>query len=756
MWFMINTIYGFFSYRRARALVTFFAALLLCTPALPASSIDPANTPTISKRPKICLVLSGGGARGAAHVGVIKVLEEYRIPIDCIAGTSMGALVGGAYASGASVAEMEDIMRSVSTELLFKETPPRQEQTIRRKMDDNSSFIGPEISIGNKSLGIAKGVVSGVQLQSVLRQLAKLKGYYHFDELPIPFRAVATDLVTGKAVVFKEGDIANVMRASMSVPGAVAPAEFGGMMLVDGMLTSNLPVAAARSMQADIIIAVNVGTPLLKREQLNGIFGVTSQMLSILTEQNVQASIASLKPDDILISPDLDEFSTADFDRLQDIGPPGEAAARKLAARLSALSLPPGEYAALRKRQSAYQVATNKPVDEIRFENLLHVNPLSIRSIMETQPGQPLQQDVLDRDLLRIYGTGNFENVNYRFIEEPGRRILSVDAVEKSWGMDTLRFGLGLSTDFKGESFFNLLGSYRRYWLNSLGGEWRTDLQVGRTSGLATEFYQPLNAEGSLFVAPHARVNSRPQYIYQGDNRIASYYTRDTSTGIDIGTVFGRYGEWRVGVERGALDTRLDTGPTNLAPQQSDIARGAYTTRLILDQMDSLRFPRSGWRGGMQIYNSTTQLNADQPYTKWDGDASAAFSIDGHTFQLSGKVGGTIGSNALPGYDQFQWGGFLQQSGYATGQLLGQGIKFGRLMYYNRVMKGTLLDGAYGGISLEAGQVDKPLVLGNPTGLLKSASLFIGVDSPIGPAYLGYGRAMDGNSSFYFYLGKPF
>lgn len=733
-----------------------FAALLCSTAAHGASSPDMAAAPGAAKRPKICLVLSGGGARGAAHVGVIKVLEEYRIPVDCIAGTSMGALVGGAYASGASVAEMETIMRSVSTELLFKETPPRQEQSIRRKMDDNNSYIGPEIGVGNRSLGIAKGVVSGVQLQSVLRQLAKLKGYYRFDELPIPFRAVATDLVTGKPVIFKEGDIANVMRASMSVPGAVAPAEFGGMMLVDGMLTSNLPVDAARDMQPDIVIAINVGTPLLKREQLNGILGVTGQMLSILTEQNVQASIASLKAGDILISPDLDEFSTADFDRLQDIAPLGEAAARKLGARLAALSLPPEEYAALRRRQSTYQSVANKTVDEIRFDNLQHVNPHSIRSIMDTRPGQPVQQEVLDRDLLRIYGLGNFENVNYRFLEEPGRRVLAIDAVEKSWGMDTLRFGLGLSSDFKGDSFFNLLGSYRRYWLNSLGGEWRTDAQIGRSSGLGTEFYQPLNAEGRFFVAPRARLSYRPQNIYQGDNRIASLYNRDSVAGIDVGTVFGRYGEWRVGVERGELDTRLDTGPTSLAPRLTSVARGAVTTRLILDQMDNLRFPRDGWRGGLAVYNATTQLSADQPYTKWDGDASAAFSIDGHTFQISGKVGGTMGANNLPAYDQFQWGGFLQQSGYATGQLLGQGIKFARLMYYNRIMKGTLLEGAYGGISLEAGQVDKPLIVGSPTGLLKSASVFIGMDSPIGPAYLGYGRAMDGNSSFYFYLGKPF
>ena len=228
-------------------------------------------------------------------------------------------------------------------------------------------------------------MVTGVQLETVLRELSQVQGYHRFDDLPIPFRAVATDLVTGKAVVFSEGELANVMRASMSVPGAVAPAEFDGMILVDGMLTSNLPVDAARAMGADIVIAVNVGTPLLKREQLNSILGVAGQMLSILTEQNVQASLASLKPTDILISPELGDFSTGDFDNLAKITPLGEAAARKVADRLAQLSLPPAEYAALRKRQQVAMAPDLRPVDEIRFSDLTRVNPRGgARQCMET------------------------------------------------------------------------------------------------------------------------------------------------------------------------------------------------------------------------------------------------------------------------------------------------------------------------------------------------------------------------------------
>lgn len=748
-----------------KQLALYVSAALLgcCTPSILSTAMA-AEAPAVGerpatdlKRPKICLVLSGGGARGAAHVGVLRVLEEYRVPVDCIAGTSMGSLVGAAFATGTSIDEMERLLGGISTELLFKEKPPRQELAMRRKQDDYSILFTPEVGLQNGGVKISKGLVSGVQLETVLRKLSKVKGFHDFDELPIPFRAVATDLVTGKAVVFSEGELANVMRASMSVPGAVAPAEFDDMILVDGMLTSNLPIQTARNeMGADIIIAVNVGTPLLKREELNGILGVTNQMLSILTEQNVQASLATLQPGDILISPELGNFSTGDFDHLPQIAPLGEVAARAVAAQLKHLSLPPAEYAALRQRQSVQVAADLRPVDEIRFEQLARVNPETLQSLMQTKAGQPIDQDILDQDMRRLYGTDDIEHVNYRFLEEEGKRVLAVDAVEKNWGPDYLRLGLGLSSDFSGDAFFNLLGSYRQTWLNSLGAEWRNDVQLGHTSGLYTEFYQPLSAKGTFFVAPHAAIERRTADLYQDDDRIASYEVTSTLAGVDIGSNFKRYGELRVGMLGGKLKPQLDTGPQSLSPGEGSITQGAFTSRLILDQLDSVHFPRSGWRAGSTLFNSNSSLGADDEYTKWDAEANAVYSFGNHTFNFALKAGGKLGNDPLPRYDQFQWGGFLKQSGYSTGQLLGEELQFGRMMYYHRILPGSIFEGAYSGFSLEAGRIGNPLVPGNSEDWLKSASVFVASDSPLGPVYLSYGRAQDGNSSFYFYLGRPF
>jgi NTE family protein len=686
---------------------------------------------------------------------VLKVLDELRVPIHCVAGTSMGSIVGGAFASGVPIPEMEQIIGSMSTDVLFKEKPPRQERSIRRKQDDYTILFTPDIGLRDGEILLPQGLVSGVQLETVLRRLAGPGGYQKFDRLPIPYRAVATDLVTGKPVVFREGEVARVMRASMSVPGAVAPVEIEGKLLVDGGLVDNLPVGAARAMGADIVIAVNLGTPLMKREELSSIFGVVGQMIGILTEQNVQASLASLKATDILILPELGDYSAADFDHMPQTIPIGEAAARKVADRLAQLSLPPAEYAALRKRQLTVAPPDLRPVDEIVFPGLQRVNPAVLAAEMETKPHQPIDQATLDRDMLRLYGTDDFEHVNYRFLETPsGSRVLAVEAIERSWGPNYLRFGLGLSSDFRGDAYWNLLGTYRATWLNSLGAEWRTALQVGTTSLLYTEFYQPLDVRQYFFASPYAGVERQQFNLYQDDDRIARYNVIYGRVGLDLGSQFTRYGELRLGLFYGKVNPDLDTGPSFLDPGP-EVTQAGGRARLFFDQIDNANFPRTGYAGVANVFNSREALGADANYTKWDAAGMLAHSFGPHTFNVGYRFGGSLGSNPLPAYDLFQWGGFLQQSGLPTGALYGRRLSFGRLMYYNRLLHLPYLEGVYAGGSLEVGKVGGPLIPGSPTGTLTSVSAFLGLDSLIGPLYLAGGLASNGSSSFYFFLGRP-
>jgi len=720
---------------------------------------QPAGSPgteTDRTRPKVCLVLSGGGARGAAHVGVLKVLEELRVPIDCITGTSMGSIVGAAFASGISIDDMEKTLTGMSTQLLFRDLPPREERAVRLKRDDATNLTQLELGLRGGDILLPQGAVSGVQLESVLRRLSKVRGFQRFDDLPIPFRAVATDLVTGKPVVLSQGELPAAMRASMSVPGVIQPLRLEGRVLVDGGLTDNLPVGVARAMGAEVVIAVNLGTPLLKPEQLNSVLGVTGQMVSILTAQNVEASLASLKSTDVLIVPQLGDFSASDFDHLPETVPIGEAAARAVAGQLAKLSVSPAQYDAWQQHRLGGTTAAFPPVDEIRFGELQHVNPDIARAVLESQIGVPLDPKVLDQDMRRLYGTGDFEHVNYQLLEEPGKRILSVDAAEKAWGPNYLRLGLGLSTDFSGDAFFNLLASYRMTWLNRLGGEWRTDVQFGRTNRIASEFYQPVTPSQTFFVVPSASYERRTADVFQADQRIARYEIHEARIALEAGVQVAKYGELRMGLQHVDPHTRLDTGPTFLAPRAEDsMSYQGISLRGLVDQLDSVNFPRAGYAASFEIHSSLTALGSDAAFTRGETTGTFVKSFGEHTFSGSMKFGGRLGGDRLPGSELFQWGGLLQQSGYPTGALLGEELMFGRIVYTRRLARSTLVDGVYAGLSLEVGRMRRPLIPNNEQGVLQSAALLLGVDTPVGPLYLGYGHANHGFDSLYLFLGRP-
>jgi NTE family protein len=730
---------------------------LAVTPPQPAASAAPL--PALpAPRPRIGLVLSGGGARGAAHIGVLKVLEELRVPIDVIAGTSMGSIVGGSYASGQTVANMTRDVANIKTEMLARDQPPRSEISIHLKQEDWLDYIGPQFGFRDGSLLLPKGAITGVALEAVLRDLALAKGDWDFDKLPIPFRAVATDVVSGQMTVLKSGDLATAMRASMSVPGAIAPVQIDGKMLVDGGLTRNLPVDVARAMGAEVIIAVNLGTPLLQREQITSAFSVALQMLNILTEQNVGTSLATLQSQDILIQPELGPYSAGDFDNMPSTIPIGEAAARKVAEALKRYSLPPEQYAMHRQGQVRVVAQDTRKVDEIRVEGLERVNEEVVIQSMATTVGEPLDVATLDLDMRRIYGRGDFEHVGYQLIDEPDHRILAVQAVEKAWGPTYVRFGLSLSSDFRGDNAFNLLASIRRTWLNRLGGEWRADVQVGNDGLLFTEFYQPLVASQFFFIAPRAQLVNGPADIYggpDGDDLAARYNISIGTVGLDLGSQFTKYGELRVGLMAGKFDADLAIGDPLLSQYQLKRDIGAVRTRLFLDQLDSTAFPRSGYNLDAQLVSSSTRLGASDSYNRWNANFVGAKSFGAHTFQLALAGGGAIGGNPLPFYDFFSYGGFMRMTGYRQGQLRNDAVGFGRLTYMNQLFKMPLLEGVYVGASFEAARLGRPLVPTGIQGNVASGSLFLAVDTPLGPAYLAYGHTQDGNSNFYFYLGRP-
>ncbi len=710
-------------------------------------------------RPRIGLVLSGGGARGGAHLGVIKVLEELRVPVDYVVGTSAGSIVGAAYASGLPLAEIEREMKSLSTASLFRDVT-RADATFRRKADDAMNYLGPEIGVGPDGLALPKGAVAGVSMEALLRRLTRRQSSTNFDRLTIPFRAVATDLVRSEMVVIGHGQLALAARASMAVPGAVNPVEIDGRLLVDGGLKRNLPVDVARAMGADVVIAVNIGTPLLRREDITSMLTVTDQVLRILTEENVARSVQEMTPRDVLLAPDLRTVNAADFDRLGDAAAAGEEAARAAADQLTRYSVPEDTWRRLMQARAREEGDVALRIDEVRVVGTQVVNPDVVRATMDTQAGSRFDPAVIDRDIKRVYSQGDFESVNYTLTDEPGEgRVLVAEVTEKSWGPNYLRFGLALSSELEGNSSFNLLASHRATWRNALGAEWRNELQLGHQGRLLTEWYQPLNVEQRFFIAPRIEGHDDPFDIYNQDNddslRLARFRRREWAAGLDLGLALGTYGEARLGLMRGRVQIGDDTSFIPAALLGIDRQTGGVQARLRLDMLDSLRFPRSGYAADLKLLFSRRAFGADDTYTKAVVSAQAATHWGPHVLRAAVRAGGNLGGGSLPDDEVFQLGGFLQLSGYRTGQLLGTEMRFGRVVYNYRLSRAGFFDGTYVGTSLEAGRIGEFAFGPNRGRLRKAGSVYFALDTPIGPFYLAYGLASGGNRTAYLFLGQP-
>jgi NTE family protein len=709
-------------------------------------------------RPKVGLVLSGGGARGAAHIGVLKVLEELRVPVDVIAGTSMGSIVGAAYATGLTIPEMEAAVAKITTASLFTDKPPRADQSMRQKSDDQLPYLIPELGIGKDGVVLPKGIVTGVALEGELRKLVQIANVRSFDELPIPFRAIATDIGTGEMVVLKDGSVVQAIRASMSVPGAVAPVTIGKRQLVDGGLVRNLPIDIARAMGADVIIAVNLGTPLLHPDEITSVLSVTMQMINILTEQNVARSLKELRGGDVLIVPELGNFSSADFDNLVTAVPIGEEAAWKVADRLRALSLPPEQYAMLRSQQAAPTATSPVIVEAIKVEGTARVSPVVVLQSLRTQVGDPIERDKIDLDMRRVYGRGDFENVNYTVEEIDGKQTLVILVKEKP-ERHFFRFGLELDADLGKSANFNVYASHRAKWLNPWGAEWRNDLVLGTNVLLGTEFYQPLGPRQYFFISPQLRYAIDPWYLFSDDVRVAEYQDTSWVAQLDVGANIIEYGEVRLGAAYGRRTFELQSGGL-FFPSRAATTIGALQGVARFDRLDSVNFPHRGYLASAGVYSSLSALGADDEYTKWDARLNGAATWGRHTLEALVTAGGKLGSDDIPIYDQFNLGGFLYLSGLQRQQIKTQDFQFGRLVYRTKMGDIPFFEGVYLGASAEAARA-KPLIPvwnGQPVdGYLNvlAGSVFLGVDSPLGPLYVGFGYSSKENSAIYLFLGRP-
>ncbi len=739
------------------AVVSFFLTGLLVPGLFGAAAAEVDTQTRADHRPRIALVLSGGGARGLAHIGVLQVLEQLRVPVDCIIGTSMGALVGGTYAAGVAPGRMRTIVENTDIGDLFVDEPPRSQIPQRLKRDDYKPLFEITFGFNDGRVQLPQGASAGYKFELFLRELVGPGASVSdlgFDELPTPYRAVATDLETGAMKVFDKGDLPKVMRASMSLPAILAPIEIDGRYYVDGGLVRNLPVDIARSLCGDVIIAVNLGTPLKSIDELGSVIGVAGQSMNLLTEQNVARSLAELTDNDILIEPDLEGFSSSDFAAAKPIAERGLRAAQDKAQLLSRLSLDEEGYAAwLAQREARLLVAP--VISRIEIAESERFTTDAVGRDLKVKPGAGFSYDELHDDLARLYGRGDFSYLGYSVIAGDGAGYTAlIDAKAKPWGPGYLKFGLSTRTDFDSPTQGNVAASYRRTWVNSLGAEWRVDGQIGYNSLLFTEFLQPLQVRDGVFVAPYAGVQRTFFQVYSEDLRLGELRVNSLLGGLDIGLT-GTEGELRLGTYVKDIKTEPDFGlVTPLVPAEQITEIGLRLAG-IADFLDSVDFPRSGWFAEFQARGADETWGSDVDFTFARLAVRGVESFGKNTVAARIEWGEEL-SGDLPIYDQFVLGGPGRLSGLFLDQLSGNKYNLAVFQFYRSIgdMPSQLGRGMYAGISAEAGRINDPLMK-DPWDWTTSGAVFWGADTILGALFIGYGYSSLGQSTAYLTIGYP-
>lgn len=738
-------------------------ALAACLAAALATSVvqaQPAATAAAHGRPKVCLVLAGGGAKGIAHIGVLKVLTEMRVPIDCVVGTSVGAIVGGAYASGYDADRIEAIVRAADWSRLLSDQPDRAQRSVYAKAVERAHAGTAELGLAGSNLKLPKGVLVGQQLQPFLRALVPAGPDLRFDDLPIPFRAVATDFVTGRIAVLDQGDLALAIRASMSVPGVFAPVEIGDALLVDGGLVRNLPVDIARRFHPDVIIAVDLGTALLKREDIGSLLTVGLQTINILVAQNDERSLHDLTDADILVSPVVDDVDSGDFAHSVRAIERGETAARAIAARLAALSVSPAEYSAWERTHDRPPQPPRYAAVTIDTSGLKRTNPKSVEARFAAQPADATLQQRFD-DLL---GTDDFEHIDAHSEPGPEGMKLVLKPVEKSWGPDYLRLGLSMDADLAGGSDVTVFADYRSTWLTPSGLELRMHGSLGRIDDISAELRQPLDATRRWFADASFSAFNAQHDVYAEEYPVASYRETAFGGGGEVGRYFGNLGEAAIGVRADSTALSYNTGIPLHAYDVGRQTDPVLTARFVSDSLDSLDFPQQGHllRADAELARHVDGTRFD--YTRYSLAASQAFGAGSTSGFLTLRWQGSAGT-PLPLYRDFTLGGFLNLSGLRNDQILAERVLYVRGVLRQRVASaGSLLPGLYVGASLEGADVrDRANVFGpllaelSPAGNLRigGGSVFLSAESALGPFYLAVGRSRAGQTSVYLYVGRP-
>lgn len=723
-----------------------------------AQTPDSAAEPLAAPRPRVGLILGGGGARGAAHVGVIQALDEMRIPVDCIVGTSMGALVGGIYASGKSADEVNKLVRAIDWQETLAFASLREKLPMRRKQAGITYSNSLEFGVKKGGISAPAGIINSQHVEQVIRDLVHTSSAQgDFDQLPIPFRSVATDMQSGEMVVFDHGDLSQAMRASMAVPGVFSPTLVEERVLGDGGLVRNLPVDVARSSCADVVIAVWLSTPTPDRDALLSPLALISRSLDVVIDANVRQQLDSLTANDVAIRIDTRDIGSADFDRIEESIPLGKLAAFAHRDELARFMVPESEYAAWRKGRTAPKTA-GVQLAGIEIKDMERVSVPYVKSSLDIQPGATINERLLDKQVAAVFTLGDFESVSYRLRGDPARPLLEIDAIEKSWGPRLLRFDLGLAASIGGETPFVLRGDYLHHWINRAGGEIHGAAQIGRTSLAEVSLYQPVDTRHEWFVEPSLHVQRSLEDVYVDGDAVARFDLRHGFAALDIGRTFGRSAELRVGVRGGIARAVTDIATPDITGTATENQNG-WTAKFIYDTRNTPLQPTRGWLVRMDYFSSEERLGSDTDYQRLDALVQTALPFR-HDVLLLGLAGGSSFDSPLPTYEAFVLGGPVSFPGFRIGELRGKEYWSGSISFLRKIADISQLFGhaLYLGIQLGAGEmrgIAPPDIGDSYDNTLYTGSIFFTGRTPIGPATLSIGSSSEHRWRLSISLGRP-
>ena len=718
-----------------------------------------AQSPENNKpgRPRIGLVLSGGAAYGIAHVGVIKALEELRIPVDCVAGCSMGAIVGGLYACGLSPDEIDHWFRSADWHVMLSDAQPRESESIRAKQRAFDANQGIAFDVSREAqLKLPRGLTSGRNVKASLRSLTvEMRNVHDFDLLPIPFRCVATDIETGDMVILKQGDLVDSLRASSSLPAIFTPVKIDGRMLVDGGLANNLPISIAKQMGADVLIVIDTSEVLKKEEELDTAGAMASQMLAIFTKYQTKPEMAKLEAHDTYLHLKVPNMASSEFVKSPQAIDAGYEQTMQQQAALSRYSVGPEAYREFLKQQ--------------RHER---DQPLLVRRLrVQTPDGEfvheldePVEFEFREREQRiqlqnLVSDLGEFQKydvADYELTGGPGDYGLIVKAKNKKIGPSELTFGFVFDYSSADVSGFNLLIKQRMRELNRLGAEWTNYLSLGTATGFMTEWYQPLDRDRRFFVAPEGGYATDFVEGRDGDGNPLRFRQTDMTAGLDLGMRLGQQAELRVGLARGKTRMSHRLGPVEDLPSTSDLGWGH--AGLVVDTLDASNFATRGTYAHVELIASREELGAEVNYTRLQGQWYAPLTFGKNTIVPRVMAAVKVDGEDVPIYDQFALGGFLNLSGLSRGSLFGENVALAEVVYYRKLadLNPGLGRAIYAGLSVELGEVwsgSSDFSVENAT---FAGSLFLGMDTVLGGVYLGVGVAERGDAAVYLQLGSLF